>query len=84
MKTLSANLRQRIPKAYDWQDGTRDQVARRFDVSVVVVKKLLSQPQRLGDIRPQYHRCGRKPLFDAACWRRLQDFDEGSPRRHAA
>jgi len=71
MKALSVDLRQRILKAYDRQDSTRDQVARRFDVSVGMVKKLLSQRQRLGDIRPQYHRCGRKSLFDAACCKRL-------------
>jgi transposase len=79
MKTLSLDLRQRILKAYDRQDTTRDQVARRFDVSVGMVKKLVSQRQRLGDIRPQYHRCGRKPLFDAACCRRLQDLVMARP-----
>ena len=79
MQTISLDLRQRILKAYDRQDSTRDQVARRFDVSVGMVKKLLSQRQRLGDIRPQYHRCGRKPLFDAACCRRLQDLVSGRP-----
>lgn len=75
MKTLSLDLRQRILKAYDRQDGTRDQVARRFDVSVGMVKKLLS----LGDIGPQYHRCGRKSLFDAACCRRLRNLVDSCP-----
>lgn len=79
MKTLSLDLRQRILKAYDRQDSTRDQVARRFDVSVGMVKKLLSQRQRLGDIRPQYHRCGRKPLIDAGCCRRLRDLVAARP-----
>lgn len=79
MKTLSLDLRHRILKAYDGQDSTRDQVARRFDVSVGMVKKLLSQRQRLGDIRPQHHRCGRKPLFDAGCCRRLQNLVAARP-----
>jgi transposase len=79
MKSLSLNLRQSILKAYDRQDSTRDQVAQRFDVSVGMVKKLLSQRKRLGDIRPQYHRCGRRPLFDAACCRRLRDLVMARP-----
>jgi transposase len=79
MTALSLNLRQRILKAYDRQDSTRDQVARRFDVSVGMVKKLLSQRQRLGDISPQYQRCGRKALFDAVCCRRLQDLVRARP-----
>jgi transposase len=79
MKTLSLGLRQHIIKGYDRQDCTREQVARRFDVSVGMVKKLLSQRLRLGDIRPQYHRCGRKPLFDAACCCRLRDLVRARP-----
>lgn len=79
MKTLSLDLRQRILKAYDRQDSTREQVARRFEVSVGMVKKLLSQRQRLGDIRAQHHRCGRKPLFDAGCCRRLQNLVAARP-----
>ena len=44
-----------------------------------MVKKLLSQRQRLGDIRPQHHRCGCKPLFDAGCCRRLQNLVAARP-----
>jgi len=79
MRALNLDLRQRILKAYDRQGSTRDEVARRFNVSVGMVKKLLSQRQRLGDIRPQYHRCGRKPLFDAACCCRLRDLVRARP-----
>lgn len=79
MNTLSLDLRQRILKAYDRQDSTRDQVARRFDVSLGMVKKLLSQRRRLGDIRSQRHRCGRKPLIDAVCCKRLRDLVAARP-----
>lgn len=44
-----------------------------------MVRKLLSQRQRLGGIRQQYHRCGRKPLFDAARCRLLQDLVKARP-----
>jgi len=62
MRTLSVDLRERILAAYDNEEGTREQVAKRFRVSLGMVKKLLQQRSRLGgDIRPQHHRSGRKP-----------------------
>jgi len=61
MATLSLDLRERILTAYDNGEGTRDQIARRFCVSEGMVKKLIQQRRRLGDIRPQHHRSGRKP-----------------------
>jgi len=61
MKTLSLDLRERILAAYDAGDATREMVAGRFRVSLGMVKKLLAQRQRLGEIGPQHHRAGRKP-----------------------
>ena len=46
MKTLSLDLRERILTAYDQQEATRDAVARRFRVSLGMVKKLLQQRRR--------------------------------------
>jgi len=63
MATISMDLRQRILKAYDRGDVTRDQVASRFEVSLGMVKKLLRQRRTTGDIAPRYHRCGRKPVI---------------------
>lgn len=63
MATISIDLRKRILKAYDRGDATRDQVARRFDVSLGMVKKLLQQRRRTGSIAPMHHRSGRKPLI---------------------
>ncbi|MDR2244452.1 MAG: hypothetical protein LBE15_03465, partial [Burkholderiales bacterium] len=37
------------------------EVARRFDVSESLVKKLITQKKRLGHVRPLYERVGRKP-----------------------
>lgn len=66
MKTLSADLRERIVASYDHQDGTRQQIADRFRVSLGMVKKLLQQRRRTGDIRPRHHLAGRKPkILDA-------------------
>ncbi|OYU99073.1 MAG: hypothetical protein CFE26_26430 [Verrucomicrobiales bacterium VVV1] len=63
MATISLDLRQRILKAYDRGDVTREQVASRFEVSLGMVKKLLQQRRHIGDIAPHHHRSGRKPII---------------------
>lgn len=60
MRTLSLDLRERIVTSYDRQEGTREEVATRFRVSLGMVKKLLQQRRHTGDIRPRHHRSGRK------------------------
>jgi transposase len=71
-KTISLDLRERILAAYDAGEGTREAVARRFRVSLGMVKKLLQQRRRLGDIRPQHHRSGSKPRIVASHQRQLR------------
>ena len=66
MKTISLDLRERILAAYDDDGGTREEVASRFRVSLGLVKKLLQQRRRLGDLRPQHHRSGCKPRIGAS------------------
>lgn len=61
MATISTDLRERIVAAYDRGDGTRQQIANRYDVSLGLVKKLLQQRKRTGDIAPRHHFSGRKP-----------------------
>lgn len=63
MKTLSMDLRERILASYDDEEGTREEVARRFRVSLGMVKKLLQQRRDTGEIGPRHHRCGRKALI---------------------
>lgn len=62
-KTLSLDLRQRILASYDQKEGNREEIARRYKVSLGMVKKLLQQRRRLGDIAPQHHRSGCKPTI---------------------
>jgi transposase len=71
-KTISLDLRERILAAYDADEDTREEVARRFRVSLGMVKKLLQQRRRLGDIRPQHHRSGCKPRIVASHQRQLR------------
>ena len=59
-KTLSEDLRERIVAAYEAKEGTREEVAKRFKVSLGMVKKLLAQKERTGDVRPRHRFSGRK------------------------
>ena len=61
MATLSLDLRQRILASYDNDEGTRDQIAVRFKVSLGMVKKLLQQRRRTGCIKPRHHLAAATP-----------------------
>ena len=63
MKTISVDLRERILVSYDNEEGTRQQIAGRFRVSEGMVKKLLQQRRRTGDIGPRHHNSGRKAII---------------------
>ena len=65
MRTLSLDLRERILSSYDNAEGTRAEIARRFRVSLGMVKKLLQQRRRTGDIAPRHRYAGRKPMIVA-------------------
>jgi transposase len=72
MATLSTDLRERILAAYDRGDGTRLQVAERYDVSLGMVKKLLQQRRHTGDIAPRHYRSGRNPKITEKHKRHLE------------
>ncbi|HAO80715.1 MAG TPA: hypothetical protein DCQ92_17435 [Verrucomicrobia subdivision 3 bacterium] len=72
MKTLSLDLRERILTSYDREAGTRETVAARYRVSLGMVKKLLQQRWRIGQIGAQHHRSGRKPMIVARHHRQLR------------
>ena len=65
MRTTSLDLRERILDSYDKDEGTREQIARRFRVSLGMVKKLLQQRRNTGDIAPRHRYSGRKPAIVA-------------------
>jgi transposase len=71
-KTISLDLRERILAAYDQKEGTREEVARRFRVSLGLVKKLLQQRRRTGDLRPRHRYSGRKPTLVQSHQQRLR------------
>jgi transposase len=61
MATLSLDLRTRILAAYDEGEGTRADIAQRFRVSLGMVKKLLQQRRKTGQIGHRHRCAGRKP-----------------------
>jgi hypothetical protein len=72
MRTISLDLRERILASYDQKEGNREEIAGRFRVSLGMVKKLLQQRRRTGDIAPpapvfrsQAAHCGLASAADA-------------------
>jgi transposase len=63
MRTLSLDLRERILDSYDHQEGSREEIAQRYRVSLGMVKKLLQQRRRTGDIAARHNYSGRKPMI---------------------
>lgn len=79
MGTLSTDLRKRIVDAYDRGDGTREQIAQRYDVSLGMVKKLLQQRARTGDIAARHQYSGRKPKITAQHEKQLKQLVRDQP-----
>jgi transposase len=61
MGTISLDLRERILASYDQKEGNREEIASRYRVSLGMVKKLLQQRRRTGDIAPRHRFSGPKP-----------------------
>lgn len=72
MRTISLDLRERILGSYDKKEGTRPEIARRFRVSLGLVKKLLQQRRQTGDIAPRHRFSGRKPMIVQSHRRQMQ------------
>ncbi|MBB5353418.1 transposase [Haloferula luteola] len=54
-------------------------MAQRFEVSLGIVKKLLQQRRRTGDIAPQHQRSGREPKIEASHCRTMKALLVESP-----
>jgi transposase len=72
MRTLSLDLRERILSSYDKNEGTREEIADRYRVSLGMVKKLLQQRRHTGEIGARHHRSGRKPMILAVHQRQMR------------
>src|SRR5215210_5437156 len=72
MKPYPMDLRERVVAACDARDGTREQIAARFSVSVSWVRDLLKRRRDTGSIAPEPHGGGRPPAFAGEAARRLR------------
>ncbi len=79
MKTIPIDLRARILAAYDGGEGTRQEIADRFQVSLAMVKKLLQQRKKTGDIRPRPRHPGRYPKICESDRRKMKRLLDGRP-----
>lgn len=79
MRTISLDLRERILASYDKEEGNREETARRFRVSLGLVKKLLQQRRRTGDIAPRHRYSGRKPTIVARHRQQLRQLGDRQP-----
>ena len=72
MRADSNDLRERVVAACDAHDGTLEQIAARFSVSVAWLRRLLQRRRETGSIAPKPRGVGRTPAFDAEADRRLR------------
>ena len=73
MRAYSIDLRERVVTACDARDGTREQIAARFSVSVAWLRRLLQRRRETGSIAPKPRGGGRAPAFDAEAVARLRE-----------
>lgn len=72
MNAYSMDLRQRVVAACDRGEETREQIARRFCVSIAWVYNLLRRRREAGTIAPKPHGGGQPPAFDSDAAERLR------------
>ena len=72
MRAFSNDLRQRVIAAYQAKEGTQQQIAGRFAVSVQWVRKILAHLRITGSIDPKPHGGGRNRTFDQQASDRLR------------
>ncbi|MCC5634302.1 transposase [Nostoc sp. CHAB 5844] len=58
MKAYSTDLRQKVIDAYENQEGSQRNLAKRFSVSLTFIQKLLKQYRNSKTIEPKAHICG--------------------------
>jgi transposase len=64
MKPLSQDLRERIVAAVDHGEGSRRDIARRFQVDVSCITRLLQLRRQTGSLDPRPHGGGKPPTLD--------------------
>jgi transposase len=79
MQAYSPDLRERIVRAVDRGDSTYQQIAERFGVSAVWIKKLLQRRRETGSIAVLPHGGGRKSKYSGKTLERLEQALQEQP-----
>lgn len=72
MKAYSQDLRDRVVRAVDRGEQTREGIAERFGVSTAWIKKLLRQRRETGSIAPKPHGGGMPAKYRGKALERLK------------
>jgi transposase len=72
MQPYSMDLRVRVVNAIERHEGSFRQIARRFQVSLSFVNRLLQRRRQTGYYGPKPHGGGRRPALDAEAQQRLR------------
>lgn len=72
MRPYSIDLRERVVAACDAREETREQIAKRFSVSVSWIRRILQRRRETHSIEPKPHGGGRAPAFDDDAAARLR------------
>jgi transposase len=78
-KPYSDDLRRRILEAYEEKEGTQQELAKRYRVSVGYVEKIRGQQLRTGKKERIPHRAGRKAKFSEEIRERLHHWLQQQP-----
>lgn len=75
----SIDLRQRIINAYKAKEGSQRQLAKRFQVSLSCVKRLIRRYQETGQVKPKSHAGGAIALIKASDLGLIEEMVEEQP-----
>lgn len=79
LKPYSNDLRQRVVQAYEKKEGSQRELARRFQVSLNFVYRLLKRFRQTGRVEPQPHGGGNPPKIQGAALSGVRRLVEKTP-----
>ncbi len=78
----SIDLRQRIINAYEAKEGSQRKVAKRFQVSLSFVKRLISRYRDTGLVKPKSHGGGARAKITVSDLAQIKQLVEEQPDAH--
>jgi transposase len=75
----SIDLRQRIINAYKAKEGSQREIAKRFQVSLSFVKRLISRYRETGQVKPKAHGGGARAKIPVSDLGKIKQLVEQQP-----